>query len=134
MIVTKVHFSVQICTPESNVVVTCTLYCPDNIRDGMETSFFQVSIRACRCAHITISIPGFATDDDRRFLLTILLLSRATIQHIISHGPMKRVNLFQHGLQVYYSKSKGGVDGVSQFRAAINHPGGCSNWEENMVT
>lgn len=37
-------------------------------------------------------------------------------------------------MQVYFYKTKGGVDGASQIRAAMNHPGGCSKWEEKLVT
>lgn len=61
-----------ICTVESSVVAAWVLYFPDNILDGMDTNLVQVANRVCGCTYTTISIPCLSTDDDRRFLITIL--------------------------------------------------------------
>lgn len=47
---------------------------------------------------------------------------------------MEHVRLFRNVLQVHYSKTKGGVDGASQFRATLNYRGGEARWEAKMVT
>lgn len=70
MIVTKVNFAVYICNAESGAA--WIMYCPETIRDDMETSLVQVSNGTCGWEYTTTTIPGFAIDDDSRMLLTRL--------------------------------------------------------------
>ena len=54
-------------------------------------------------------------------------------EHVLTHGPLPPVKLFKSGLQTFYSKTKCGVDGVTQFRAVLRSPTSSPDWEHKVA-
>lgn len=75
----------------------------------------------------------FVSDEDSIVFSNRIPLWNTVRNHVIQHRPFSPVEFFRHVLRVYCSKTKGGLNKASQMRAAMNHPGGCSKWEENIL-
>ena len=77
--------------------------------------------------------PTFLALDTKMTLKPRLHLWRAinmTCQNIQPFVPLK---LFKHGVQCFYSKTKGGVDGSAQARVMMQSPSATFNWEQKVV-
>jgi len=54
-------------------------------------------------------------------------------KHVVEKGPLIPIKILKHSSQTLYSKTKGGVDGLTQFRNILNTPSSSLPWEQKMV-
>lgn len=55
-------------------------------------------------------------------------------RHLTRKDPVRPARLFRHGIQVVYSRTKGGVDCGTQFRSEINSSSTAPEWEQKHMT
>lgn len=51
----------------------------------------------------------------------------------MTNAPFPSLNFFNHTAPSTYFKTKGKVDGSTQYRAMLRSPSGVLKWEENIV-
>lgn len=77
-------------------------------------------------------IPTISTAKDTATVLSRLPFCSMHNKHVYARGPMRRVLVFRYGLQLVYSRTKGGVDAAAQLRSGLNKGGAVVNWEQNV--
>lgn len=86
----------------------------------------KLAVLKCRLADIAMTYvqwaysdsaeaPSLATESDRVVVQSPWPFSKLGNDASMKYGPMHPVRVFRHSLQVFYSRSKGGVDFAPQF-------------------
>ena len=81
----------------------------------------------------TECFPTFVESDTKRILKSRLHLWRAINTRAQNLQPFVPLPLFKHGVQCFYSKTKGGVDVSAQTRAMMRSPSATFKWEQKVV-
>lgn len=76
------------------------------------------------------TIPLFAHKESRKIVEDNMSFWRVVNEHVKFHGPFTRIKLFKNGSQTLYSKTKGDVDGATQYRAILRSQTGVRKWEK----
>lgn len=78
-------------------------------------------------------VPSFADADTKQIVMDHLPFWKIAKSQVHSHGPFPPLRLFKHGAQSLYSKTKGVVDGATQFGAILRAPTRALRWEQKLV-
>lgn len=79
-------------------------------------------------------VPDFADEKTASLLSTRFPFWALLNEYIRSNGPLPPINVFKHGTQSFYSKTKGSVDGSAQARAILRSSSSSLSWEQKIVT
>ena len=82
-------------------------------------------------AHVPLDKYG---DDVEDLLLERVPFWKCVNEYVRERGPFMPIRVFRHSAQSYYSKTRGGVDGNSQTRAALKSSSSSQKWEQKVVT
>lgn len=77
--------------------------------------------------------PSLATEADRALVQSRWLFWKLINAYVMKDVPMPPVRVLCRVLQVFYSRTKEGVDCTPNFRSEINSNGFCVGWESKIV-
>ena len=78
-------------------------------------------------------VPSFVTGEDKEIISSHLRFWKMVNSHIKENGPSKPVLLYRHAAQALYSKTKGGLDGSSEYHAGFSPNAGALDFERKFV-
>lgn len=105
---------------ETGVLYTVFMRVNEEMRRDAFTVLNQVSTMVVTWAHQKDpSVPGFVPAKQRRSLRSRNSFRSSVNSHVISNGSFQPLKLFEHAVQSFYSKTKGRVDGATQYRAVL---------------
>lgn len=129
-----VNVAVYACASETGLLYTAIIHVP-NSAIAIARSAYGSIIDCLRWAHTQQwTVPRFCSDNEKRTIMSQRSLWIPVNGHVLSKGPLPPVKVFRHGLQVLYSKTKGGVDGVTQYRSIMRSSTTTMGWEQKLVT
>lgn len=59
---------------------------------------------------------------------------RLVNSYVSSNGPFPPLKLFKHGTQSFYSKTKGGVEGATEYRSTLRSSMVVCKWEQKLFS
>lgn len=134
MVVLSVRLVVYVSAAEVGVLYIVVIKSPQNILDQC---LLVLKERAETCVSWAYKddprIPTFADPRSRRVMKDRLSFWLTVNRHVWQNGPFPPLKIFKHGAQSLYSKTKGGVDGATQFRAVLRSPTSSLAWEQKIV-
>lgn len=90
------------------------------------------SLLLCAYAN-TPKVLYFVTDADWAVVMSRWPLWKLINGSVVNDSPMHPVHVFRHALQVFYSRTNGGVDYAAQLRSELKCSGVCMGWESKVV-
>lgn len=133
--VMKCSLAIYVASAETGVLYTVFMRVNVEIRNVALSALNLVSASVVKWAHETENrIPSFVPSNQRSALQSRLDFWSAVNNHVISTGPFQPLKLFKHATQSFYSKTKGGVDGATQYRAVLTSSGSQLAWEQKLIT
>lgn len=78
-------------------------------------------------------IPSFTPLEISSLFASHKPLWMAVNTHVTLNGPIPPIKLFRHGFQVFCSKRKDGIDGVTQYRSILRASITSVGWEQKVV-
>jgi hypothetical protein len=107
------------CVAETGIMFALLIFVPKStiwlVLNSVRTAI-QLTVQ---WAHISREVPEFYLSDTKKKLLSKLHFWKIVNIHILEHGALLPVKRFKHGTQLFYSKTKEGVDGETQARALL---------------
>jgi hypothetical protein len=147
-IVLNANFGMYVCTAETGLLYTLLIYFSQLMLIKAENVLEDTLGSVLEWAHVSDSatppnvlpwrsqLPRPPCSDRE---LSALLLSKHKFWSVVNSyvsrsGPLPPVKVFKHSLQSYYSRTKGGVDGVTQARALLRTSTTNLGWEQKIVS
>ena len=81
-----------------------------------------------------VAIPESITGENRDLVESNLEFFKLVNDHVSKKGPFPPLKLFKNACQSFYSKTKPGVDGLTQQREVLANSSSCLSWEQMVVT
>lgn len=135
MVVLAVQYLLYVAASESGIAYVVLVQCTGTLLQECQ----QVLETACRetvawLHEETVQFPSFVKGAVRRIIKTHLPLWKLVTNRVTGEAPFPPLKLFKHGVQLFYSKTKCGVDGSAQARAVLRSPVSSVAWEQKIVS
>lgn len=134
-VVLSAEYVVYIAAGETGILYAAVVKVPTAVSEQCLVTLNLGAVQAVSWAHCSdASAPAFADSDSRRVIQERLSFWKVVNTCVKENGPLPPLKLFKHGSQSLYSKTKGGVDGGTQYRAILRSPSSVLNWEQKIVS
>lgn len=139
MYTTSTSYSLFVSASESCVCFSVILHLPDPIQSLLEFIMSRLS-DIVSWAHVGSdedahrNIPEGLDATNRKIIESNLLFWRQVNERVRLHGPFPPLKLFKNAVQTFYSKTKPGVDGLTQNREVLANASANFKWEQMIAT
>lgn len=119
---------------ETALLYDCVVHVPVLVRDECLQVLVDCLESVVGWAHSDIqTIPSWASREERRIMSERLPFWSRVNTHDKENGPLPPTKLFEHKAQSFYSKTKRGVDGATQYRSIFRSCMVVLRWEQKLI-
>ena len=134
MLVARMEYCVYVSASETGLQFVLRERCPADVRQICERSLRMTAKSVVEWAHHSPEeIPYYVSCETKKRLLEYIPFWGAVNGYVHENGPFIPVKLFRHRAQSLYCRTKGGVDGVTQYRANMRASTQSLKWEQKTV-
>lgn len=135
--VLNLNLFLYVCPSETALLYRAMIHVEDSLLN-MERLVIVLSIGDCiywaHSANIaTTTIPAHTSSYWKDVFSSHLDFRSCLNSLVIQHGPLPPIKVFRNGLQLFYSKTKCGFDGLTEFRAVQRSSTSCPDWEQKSL-
>lgn len=139
LFVTNLRYCLYVCAFETGVAYSVLVHASDPCIQAVEValSHFNDLINWAHPENDNDErvLPEFIDNVQKDIVESWLRFYDAVNRKVKASGPfVPGVRLFKHSIQSIYSKTKGGVDGMTQWRSIMRSPTSSMKWEQKLVT
>lgn len=130
-----VDFDIYIPASETTVLFTCAVRVPQRVLGKCAEVLAQVEEPLVSWAHSEERVlPTIVNSKDQRVALEKHSFWKLMNDYLHQNGPFDPLKLFKHESQNFYSRTKGGVDGSTQYRSTWRSSMVVFKWEQKLIT
>jgi hypothetical protein len=136
MLVLNANFGLYACIAEAGMVCKVLLFCTQTILHHALGVLQETVMLLVQWAHEGTHgspIPPCQDKSLKSTLQSKRAFWRVVNNYVLETGALRPVKLFKHGIQSFYSKTKGGVDGATQARALLRSQTSHMQWEPKLI-
>ena len=132
-VVLDVQYCVYVCASENCIVSRMLVKVSQHLLDlsVLQLLSFEPILEIARSGQG--SYPDDFPEEKAELLNERRTFWNVLYKHVVEKGPLIPIKIFKHSSQTLYSKTKGGVDGLTQIRNILNTPSSSLPWEQKMV-
>lgn len=131
MTVMHVNFVLYVRCGEAGIIFKVLVCCNRGTLELCTAALRSVGTTCASWAHEGAAPPVFADRKQKEALMSRFSFWNIVNTYVSNEGPLPPIEIFKHGVQSIYSKTKGGVDGATQARAVLRSCNSHLKWDKN---
>lgn len=135
VIVLQVSHAVYVAASETGIAFIVVARCPPELFAASERLLRETCSAVIEWLFVDpVNFPAFISTAHKSLINGRRPFIQAVNAYVEERGPFPPLKLFKHGSQMFYSRTKGGVDGSAQQRAILRSSTSSLKWQQKVVS